>query len=128
MSDLDAYGDPNHECTDACGPYEPLTDRDLEDLEESAHIDALYEVLNLAREHAALMFLTLAKHESGLLVTPRTAAVLLDISEEELAAVLGDKLHPIGDIVSHAIAVDGEDGYIGKAMLALFAAELNQSS
>ncbi|MGW3727298.1 hypothetical protein [Streptomyces sp. NPDC000851] len=124
MSDLDALGNPEHVCGAQCLDHEPLTDRDLESLEESAHIDALYAELNLVREHCALMFLALAEQGAPVVVTPRAASVMLDLSESELCALLGNTHHKPQAVVDHAIRVAGEDGYIGRAMVALMRAQL----
>lgn len=124
MSDLEALGNPEHRCTDACGPYEPLADRDLESLEESAHIDTLYEELNLVREHAALMFLALQKHTPGFGIPVRSVAVLLDISETEAVCLLGAQRQRVDDVVTHAVNVAGEDGYMGLAMAAVFRVQM----
>jgi hypothetical protein len=129
MSDLDALGNPEHECDDDCGPREPLADRDLEELDESAHIDALYEELNLVREHAALLLLALSRlEEPGVALPPRGIAVLLDLSETEAVALLGDSYHTPQAVVDHAIRVAGEDGFIGRAMVAMFRAEIMRAS
>ncbi|WP_330478653.1 hypothetical protein OG301_26605 [Streptomyces platensis] len=125
MSDLEAIGDPNHVCGEACAPYVPLAGRDLEDLEESDHIDALYAELNMAREHAALLILALARANSGLSFPARAAAVLLDLDEEEIHHELGpDQPHSATDVVNYAIRTQREDGYVGKALKALFRIDL----
>ena len=125
MSDLDAMGNPEHKCDATCEPHEPLTDRDLETLDESAHIDALYEELNLVREHVALVLITLAKlKDPTIRLSPRTFAVLLDLSETEAACLLGEGRRTPKEIVDHAVNVSGEDGYVGQAMAALFRLEI----
>lgn len=125
MSDLEALGDPEHKCDDSCAPYEPLTDRDLEELEESAHIDTLYADLNLVREHVALLLLALAKAEEPTVsMGPRSIAILLDLSETEAQCLLGAGRQTPDVIVNHAINVAGEDGYVGQAMAALFRLEM----
>lgn len=125
MSDLASIGDPDHVCGDACAPYIPLVDRELEDLEESDHIDALYAELNLAREHAALLILALSRMDSGLGFPARAAAVLLDLDEEELFHELGpDQPYAASAVVAYATRSQGEDGYVGKAMEALFRVDL----
>lgn len=120
MSDLEALGNPEHKCGDTCRPYEPLADRDLEELEESDHIDALYEDLNLVREHAALMILALQKHAPHIRFSIRTLAVLLDLSESEATCLLGTSSQAPDAVVNHAVNVAGEDGYVGLAMAAIF--------
>jgi hypothetical protein len=121
VSDLEALGNPEHKCGDTCRPYEPLADRDLEELEESAHIDALYADLNLVREHVALLLLALAKAETPTVsLAPRSIAILLDLSETEAACLLGSKRQTPNDVVNHAVNVAGEDGYMGQAMAAIF--------
>lgn len=125
MSDLEALGNPEHECSDTCDPYEPLTDRDLETLEESAHIDTLYAELNLVREHVALLFLALAQAEApSVAMGPRSIAILLDLSETEAVCLLGSERRIPKDIVDHAVNVAGEDGYVGQAMAALFRVQM----
>jgi hypothetical protein len=125
MSDLEALGNPEHKCNDACGPREPLADRDLEDLDESAHIDALYDELNLVREHVALLLLALSQAEDpGVAIPPRGIAVLLDLSETEAENLLGRDRHTPQAIVDHAIRVAGPDGFIGRAMEAQFRAQM----
>jgi len=125
MSDLEAMGNPEHKCGDTCAPYEPLADRDLESLEESAHIDTLYEELNLVREHVALLVLALSRLEGPTVrLSPRTFAILLDVSETEAACLLGKERQRPADIVNHAVTVAGEDGYMGQAMAAMFRLEL----
>jgi len=125
MSDFDAATNPEHKCTPLCAPYEPLIERDLESLNESAHIDALYAELNLVREHAALLMLALSQDTGcGVTMGPRTAAILLDMSETEAAEALGEKRHSSAVLVDHAISVGGEGGYIGQAMTALFTVQL----
>lgn len=125
MSDLDAIGNPEHKCGATCEPHEPLTDRDLETLNESVHIDSLYAELNLVREHAALVLLTLARMDGpSVRLSPRSFAVLLDLSETEAECLLGQLKRTPAEIVDHAVKVAGEDGYIGQAMAALFRLEL----
>ncbi|MCI3271053.1 hypothetical protein [Streptomyces cylindrosporus] len=128
MSDLEAWGNPEHQCDDRCAPYEPLSDRDLETLDESTHIDTLYEDLNLVREHAALLFLAMNQRVPDFRVPVRSLAVLLDISESEAECLLGPEHQRVGDIVQHAVNVAGEDGYVGLAMAAVFRAELMEVS
>ncbi|MFF8473855.1 hypothetical protein [Streptomyces sp. NPDC015414] len=129
MSDFAAMGNPEHKCDDACGPYEPIADRDLEDLEESAHIDTLYAELNLVREHVALLLLVLSKVTAPTITLgPRSIAVLLDLSETEAQALLGTDLQRPEAIVNHAIHVSGEDGYMGQAMQAMFRMELMRAA
>ncbi|KOG22020.1 hypothetical protein [Streptomyces viridochromogenes] len=129
MSDLDALGNPEHECDEGCGPYEPQADRNLEDLDESAHIDALYEELNLVREHVALLLLALAQVEGPTIgLQPRGISVLLDLSQTEAEALLGRKHHDPQAVVNHAISVAGEDGYVGRAMEAVFRAQIMRAS
>jgi hypothetical protein len=123
MSDLEALGD--HECGDGCLPYVPLLYQELEDLEESEHIDALYALLERTREHAALLTLALARAETDVRVPARTAALLLDLDEMELDCELGHAPnHAPEEIVAYAIEAQGSDGYVGKAMEALFRLEL----
>ncbi|MCX4572316.1 hypothetical protein OHB41_03765 [Streptomyces sp. NBC_01571] len=124
MSDLESLGNPEHKCSDACGPYEPLADRDLESLEESAHIDTLYAELNLVREHAALMFLALQAHAPDLRVPVRTLSVLLDLSEVEAVCLLTSEPQTPEVVVQHAVNVAGEDGYVGQAMAAVFRVQM----
>lgn len=125
MSDFDAINDDNHACDEACLPFVPVTDRDLEDLDESAHIDTLYDVLNLAREHAALMILAVARSGAPVQFPGRSAAVLLDLDEAELNHELGhDQPYTAEEIVNYSIKAHGDDGYVGQAMAALFRLEL----
>ncbi|QDH92142.1 hypothetical protein PP629_gp37 [Streptomyces phage Dubu] len=124
MSDLEGL-DPNHVCGDGCQPYVPLIFRDLEDLEESDHIDALYDVLNRTREHGALLFLALNRVAPTYRLPARTAALLLDLDEAELDHELGHQPnYALGDVVAFAVESQGTDGYVGKAMEALFRLEL----
>lgn len=128
MSDFAASNDPEHECGDACQPVVPLLYRELEDLEESEHIDALYEVLNLAREHAALVLLALARSGADVHFMARSAAVLLDLDEEELThEQTPGKPFTASDVVDYAIKAHGEDGYVGQAMETLFRLQLDGS-
>lgn len=124
MSDLEEAGDPNHKCGENRKMYVPLAFQNLEDLEESAHIDALYKVLNLAREHAAWLVMNMARTNSPAQITPRTAALALDLDEEELAEELGLSF-TAQTVVDHAIKSQGDDGYIGKAIEAAFRLELS---
>lgn len=124
MSDLEKAGNPDHKCGEDCEPYVPLAFQVLEGLEESAHIDTLYEVLDLAREHAAWLVLCLARAEvTTVRITPRTAALALDMDEDEMVEELGPYF-TAATLVDHAIASQGEDGYIGKAIEAAFRMEL----
>ncbi|MFF4610349.1 hypothetical protein ACFY1Q_11860 [Streptomyces albidoflavus] len=123
MSDFEATGDPNHKCGEDCKMYVPLAFQNLEDLEESEHIDALYKILNLAREHAAWLVLNLARASSPVQITPRTAALALDLDEDELLDELGQTFTAM-TLVDHAIKSQGEDGYVGKAIEAAFRIEL----
>lgn len=125
MSDFAALTDPNHVCGNGCRPHLPLASRDLESLEESAHIDALYDELNLVREHATLMLLALSRASDEVRIPVRSVAVLLDLDEEKAFEALGpDQPYRAADVVSYAIQTTGEDGYVGRAMSAVFAAQL----
>jgi predicted protein tyrosine phosphatase len=120
-----AAQDPDHVCDDGCGPYVPLEFRDLEDLDESAHIDALYDVLDRTRQRAALMILALPGVNENIRLATRAAALLLDLDQAELEHELGGRgLMPVRDILDFAIRAYGEGGYIGEAMEALFRQEL----
>lgn len=125
MSDLEKAGTPNHKCGEDCEPYAPLAYQDLEGLEESAHIDTLYEVLDLAREHAAWMVLCLARAGvETIRLTPRSAALTLDLDEEELAEELG-RSFTAQTVIDHAIKSQRGDCYVGRALEAAFRMELN---
>lgn len=125
MSDLEEAGNPDHKCDEGCTKsYVPLEFQDLEDLEESAHIDTLYDVLNLAREHSAWLVLNMARSHSPVQITPRTAALALDLDEAELLEELGPNFTAM-TLVDHAIESQGEDGYVGKAIEAAFRIELH---
>lgn len=126
MSEFDGIGDPDHVCDEACGPYVPLEERDLEGLNESDHIDALYDLLDRTREHAALLLLALQRAGSQVCIPARSAAFLLDLDQEVLGEVLRGQpgFTPEG-LVDLSVALDGEDGYVGEAMAALFRLELD---
>jgi predicted protein tyrosine phosphatase len=117
--------DPDHVCDADCGPYVPLEFRDLEDLDESDHIDALYDVLDRTRQRAALMILALPGVDENVRLSTRTAALLLDLDQEELEHELGGRgMKPVRDILDFAVRAYGPAGYIGEAMEALFRQEL----
>jgi predicted protein tyrosine phosphatase len=117
--------DPDHVCDDGCGPYVPLESRDLEDLDESVHIDTLYDVLDRTRQRTALLILALPGVNENIRLATRAAALLLDLDQAELEHELGGRgLMPVRDILDFAIRAYGEGGYIGEAMEALFRQEL----
>ncbi|WP_223772973.1 hypothetical protein [Streptomyces sp. 135] len=124
MSEYDSQR-PDHVCDEGCAPHVPLLFRELEDLEESVHIDALYDELNRVRERAAILTVMLPKVADDIRMSTRSAALLLDLDQEELEAELGGEgLHPVTKILDYAIRAGGEDGYVGQAMAALFREEL----
>lgn len=126
MSDFEALSNPNHECGKDCRPHEPMASRDMEALEESAHIDALYSELNLVREHATMLILALSRASDEVRLPVRSAAILLDLDEDEAFEALGPvQPYRAADVVNYAIQSGGEDGYIGRAMAAIFAAQLH---
>ncbi|MFE4719141.1 hypothetical protein ACFRLW_22375 [Streptomyces sp. NPDC056728] len=105
--------------------YVPLLYRDLEDLEESEHIDALYDILERTRQRAALLVLALPGVAEGVRLHTRAAALLLDLDQAELEHELGGRgMKPVRDILDFAIRAYGDDGYVGEAMEALFRQEL----
>jgi hypothetical protein len=123
VSDLEALGE--HDCGDGCLPYVPMEFQELERLDESEHIDALYALLERTREHAALLTLALAREETPVRLPARTAALLLDLDEMELDCELGHEAnYAPEEVVAYAIEAQGGDGYVGKAMEALFRLEL----
>lgn len=129
MSDLGSLGDPDHVCGDGCAPYIPLACRDLEDLDESDHIDTLYEVLEKTREHAALLLLALSRAGvESVRIPSRAVALLLDMDEEVVEETMDDHgisaPYPVAEVVDLAVELEGEDGYMGRAITALFRAEL----
>ncbi|MFE9381745.1 hypothetical protein ACFYMO_00690 [Streptomyces sp. NPDC007025] len=118
MSDFGSVLEPeNHVCDHTCLPYAPIASRNLESMEESEHIDALYEDLNLVREHAALLLLAIAEADAAITIPARTAAALLDLDEEGLREDLGgaNRYSP-AEIRDQAIRDQREDGYVGRAM------------
>lgn len=127
MSDLEAVGNPDHVCDEGCAPYMPLAFQELEELDESDHIDALYDVLDTTREHAALMLLALSRVDVEVVRIPaRAAAFLLDMDEEVIRNELGpDQPYAVRDVVDLSIRLEEENGYMGRAMAAIFRLELN---
>ena len=124
-SDFDALADEEHVCGEDCGPMVPLADLELEDLSETEHIDALYSLLNLVREHATLMLVKLADGESNVTIPGRTAALFLDLNEAALAFTLGSPgPYSVEDVLAVDVAVNGEEGYAGRARSAIFAYQL----
>lgn len=118
--------DPDHVCDEACEPYVPLESRDLEDLDESDHIDALYDVLARTRQRAALLVLALPAVAEDIRLSTRSAALLLDLDQAELEHELGGRgMQPVRGILNFAIRAYGPAGYIGEAMEALFRQELD---
>lgn len=105
----------------------PLVSQELEELDESDHIDALYDVLDTTREHAALMLLVLARAGADNICIPaRAAAFLLDMDEEVILNELGpDQPYAVRDVVDLSIRLEEENGYMGRAMAAIFRLELN---
>ncbi|MFD3573820.1 hypothetical protein [Streptomyces sp. NPDC058644] len=126
MSDLESIGNPDHVCGKDCAPYVPMLDRDLEDLEESEHIDALYAEVDLTREHGALLLLALRNvSPTPVLLPARALAVLLDLDEAELAHEMGAaRGFTPAQAIDFAVRAQGEDGYVGRALEAIFRAEL----
>ncbi|MFM9629547.1 hypothetical protein ACKI10_18205 [Streptomyces galilaeus] len=124
MSDLESLGDPDHQCTELCGPYQETAERNLEALDESSHIDALYDDLNLVREHAGLLFLALDRQAPGFTLPVRSVAILLDMDENDVAAALGEAPVRARDVVAFAIEYAGEEGYVGQSMTACFRHQL----
>lgn len=130
MSELESLGDPDHVCDEGCLPYEPLASQDLECLEESEHIDALYDILAATREHAALLVLALARAGvEGVKLPARAAAFLLDMDELAIDEAMEEaglqSPYTAGDLVDLSIRTEGENGYIGRAISALFRLELS---
>lgn len=124
MSEFDAQR-PGHVCGEGCAPYVEVMYQELEKLDESDHIDALYDILNRTRERAALMLLGLSSQVDNIRLSTRAAALLLNLDQEELEHAMGGAgLYPLTGILDHAIRAQGEEGYVGLAMEALLRQEL----
>jgi hypothetical protein len=117
----------DHECDETChAPYVPVEFLGLESLPESEHIDALYDILNRSREFAALVFIGMSQTHPDATLSTRAAAYLLDMDQEDMESELDpDAPHPVSTIVDTAVRQEGEHGYVGQALEALFREQLS---